>query len=1390
MIAIPSPDLLLNLFASGAQVMGLLAVAVGGAWLQKSRFDAADADQRRASSRWPFRITVLLLAGTSASFLLYVLARNDETNRRLQANLIRSSTENGKKVGDTSLKTLAFSDQQEHPRALDTATLAAWQREGRRLNLIDVREPEEVEMGRIAGSWARRYPDLRVDRQGLIEPGVETVLLCDSGNRSSELSDAFAKDGLNCRFMVGGYEKWVAEGRPLVDEAPRSSIRDIPDYPAKDVLLLTDEVTRLVREEHAIFVDVRYPEEFAKGALPGAINLTLRRQLRSELESSLRALPRRPVIVPCYDKRSAFYGLVLGLRLHRLGLDFRGRYSLPHEYFEQPVDAAHIAAWKANRAERTTFSLATAAVASRVTDVARATGSLLLAIVLLVLAARALLLPLSLKAERDQLALRELAPALADLRRRLAGDGVALRRETLRLHRRAKLSPVRNLLGSIGQLLLFLVLFGAVAAAAAGHRTPFLWLPGLGAPDPLHVLPLTVGAAFLGLMLAMAEKRTRRGTVVRAAFAAVITVATWTASAAVCVYLLLNLGLMLAQRALVLRWWRGRARRAAATTRVRLSADRPVVRLRHVADLAAAGRKAQRLSVLLRAGFPVPDGFVVAHPGALGSVAGKRTILRAFWRLGGRVAVRSSGVGEDGTEFSHAGEFESILRVERHDLLDSVARVQQSLATPHSGDEARCDEGSVLVQAMVAAEHAGVLFTEDPACTGAMLVEMTSGLGDGLVSGQVDPDGFRFGRLTLHDLQAERPPIDLRPLLELGRRAERLFGRAQDIEWAWAKGKFFILQSRDITCRVHGGAASHEAAAVCETERARLLAMATASDALGQTAFAQNELAELLPEPTPISLALMNELWDAGGAVARAAARLGIPYSVTESSAPYAVSVFGRLYVNRHEQQRRFARSVGAVASLRLARGAAAIERSFRERFLPRFRREVRMHEAIDHSRLALPELVQLFIDGRADFVRKTYVEAEVVNLASTFYNDVARRRLRRSGHNPAEVLGVSEATVLPKIVAKLRLAGDDAIASSLQEFGHRAPHDFELAQPRYAEAPEAVRRLVSAARTGDAQSRPAAAAHRLGRVDELAVANARRFEALKEEAKHEVLRALACLRATLVEIGRRLDLDDGVFWLLPDEIAAAAEIGIDTLRAKIAARRKTQATLLALELPAEISFADLETLASPFEQLVHSAAANAAASRLHGLRVSGAGDVFGRARVLRDPGDIDAFADGDVLVARFTDPRWLPLFRRARGIVTEVGGWLSHASIQAREYRLPAIVGVRGVMSRVRDGDILCLRADGGLDTMPDRRQRTRAATREPLWLGTGTGTVALHMVDSSETGLCVADPERTLTVGQVVEVDDHGAEAVVVHRQGQFAGLARLPGQRQGAPVRAAVG
>src|SRR5215207_8907280 len=292
-------------------------------------------------------------------------------------------------------------------------------------------------------------------------------------------------------------------------------------------------------------------------------------------------------------------------------------------------------------------------------------------------------------------------------------------------------------------------------------------------------------------------------------------------------------------------------------------------------DLGGAGGKGANLGELFRAGFPVPDGFVVtteaydgfvAHNGLRKTIARafredqggggmirdafeeavippgiERAIIAAYRALGrGAVAVRSSATAEDLPEAAFAGQQDTFLNViGEQALLDAVRRCWASLWTDRAiayRNRQKIDQQTVklavVVQRMVPAEIAGVLFTANPV-TGArdeVIIDASPGLGEAIVSGLVTPDHFvlrkrrwgwsiaerrpgrrevivqaRSGGSTEHmDGSADidvpvLPARALRRLARLGVAIERHFERPQDVEWAWASGELFILQARPIT---------------------------------------------------------------------------------------------------------------------------------------------------------------------------------------------------------------------------------------------------------------------------------------------------------------------------------------------------------------------------------------------------------------------------------------------------------------------------------------------------------------------------------------------------------------------------------------------------------------
>lgn len=278
---------------------------------------------------------------------------------------------------------------------------------------------------------------------------------------------------------------------------------------------------------------------------------------------------------------------------------------------------------------------------------------------------------------------------------------------------------------------------------------------------------------------------------------------------------------------------------------------KPVVSLADLVDAAEAGGKAWNLARLARAGLPVPPTAVIPvaylrtalDAAGLDPRSASQEVLTAMalppgwaasWtaaaaRLGRRVAVRSSAIGEDSAERSLAGAFLSVLDVAPADVPDAVKRVWASWFAARAA--ARTADGppamGVVLQAMIEPAAAGVLFTINP-LTGSwreMLVEAVFGLGDALVGGTVVPHGWivrrprrslgplqrLWSRVRLEIVQEDLPELEghsgaaldrsqVLKLCRLGLRAEALFGGPQDVEWALGpNGRFALLQSRPVT---------------------------------------------------------------------------------------------------------------------------------------------------------------------------------------------------------------------------------------------------------------------------------------------------------------------------------------------------------------------------------------------------------------------------------------------------------------------------------------------------------------------------------------------------------------------------------------------------------------
>jgi rifampicin phosphotransferase len=1314
-LAIPSPEIVIGAATSLSQLVAFLSAALGGGALlmRGGRSARSIVDMRREHSlRWCLIGLAVALVISGAGHV-YHWERSENTSLgHLQATLLRPSRDAGRPARDPTLKELSYGQQTRHRLGISTADaqLLLDQIQAGHAGdtiVLDVRERAEAEMGGLIGSVATRFPDF--DVADARNASKKFILFCHNGNRSHETCENLAALGIDCRFIVGGLEKWVVENRPIAGQQARSldELRAIPAYAAQRVLLDTRGVNRLVDQEKAVFVDVRYPGEFAAGHLPGAINLSLRRLSTVDLQSEIESLPKRPIIAPCYDRQSCFFAEALGLELTRAGHDFRGRYTVPWEYFVASGRPPHVEDWIADQ-QRSWWSRLTAAAASALTRLAEVIG-LPMAILLLAFASRLCVLPFSIKAEKDQLKAAAISTGVATLRNTLKNDPHRLARAMRNLYRRHQLTPGRNLLALLFLPLMTLALT-AIQNVSAQSPVPFLWLADLSARDPTLIFPILFGC-LVSIYLHLIVSPTRRNQFfVWFVGLPLLIVAAAVLGSGANLYMMASASLLLLQRAAL------RISRASISHLVRrFEWPRVIVPLSRPDLLKSCGNKAYRLAQLAATGVKVPRGCVLTtrflQTFERSSPRRRRWVLAlVWWRLGARaVAVRSSAAGEDGAGDSYAGVFESRLHVGRRTLVDAVQSVLSSFDSIRARSYGASGGGSnIIIQTMVEADYAGVFFTQHPAAAGMGLVEIVRGTADGYVSGREQAESYRFGRYSHKPIGDQLPPIDLEPLLRIGRHAEELFGLPQDIEWTFAAGQFQIVQSRDITARISAAAD----ATVATEEWNRVLSSVNAAQP-DDVVFYQNELAELLPRPTPLSLSLMQAFWKPGGSMDLACRRLGITYDTDETAPNAVVTVFGRLYIDTRAQQA--TTTVVSPRTLkRLAHEADQIERQFRESFLPQFLDSIRIMEVADFDKLPSDELMMELARVSSEFVLCTHVEVDAVNIVASLLFDKARSQAASEGLDPAQLLAKLPDTVV-NLGKKSCVAMSDAdrVAHLARVLGHRAALDYELAEPRFADSGAALSALAQSIQDGPlAQSDEAWALPVPGGSVALnnSVRKARRFQTLKEDAKHHSLRQLAVLRHLVLSVGRRFDLGDLVFFLTFDELLDATALGALHLR-RIADERKKRRSIL-LKQPSRAPRLIMHNL----ELLSAGDAPHHAASiggGILGTRVSGSSSVTGRAyKVSQEVAELglplDDFQNGDVIVSPMIHPNWLPSIQRSGGLVCEIGGWLSHIAILAREFDIVMVVGATGLAS-IQHGAFVHIALDGRV-TMPSNDDKPAA--------------------------------------------------------------------------------
>ncbi|HEX3147154.1 MAG TPA: PEP/pyruvate-binding domain-containing protein [Gemmataceae bacterium] len=795
------------------------------------------------------------------------------------------------------------------------------------------------------------------------------------------------------------------------------------------------------------------------------------------------------------------------------------------------------------------------------------------------------------------------------------------------------------------------------------------------------------------------------------------------------------------------------------------------------ADLV--GGKGLSLGLTASAGLPVPDGFCVTstayrrHSATQIDAPLFEAIQLAYRNLGGGlVAVRSSATAEDGAVTSFAGQQETILGVDGEGRLrDAIERCWRSLHT----DRARAyrekqgvaESGlamAVVVQRLINADVAGVLFTRDPLDAGGSLmrIEAAWGLGEVVVSGRVTPDrfqverdtgvvrqrqaGHKHVRVTRHgdeavaaDRQRELCLSDheIALLADLGRKVETFYGDARDIEWAIADGKVWLLQARPITT---AGADDRERV------RRETINRLTGLVEPGGTIWSRTNLIEVLAEPTPMTWSVVSsKLLSGGGGTGAMYRDFGFqPEPALAATSAYDL-IGGRPFMNlsreprlesakpmagyplakykqsphlaldpKRDSPRGLRKWLGLIAMIRMAAKVAGASKAFADEFrnthIPAFNEQIAKWNADDVSRLESSDLVRRFYEC----VERTLVDFSRQSLKPTllaqFSWQVLEQQIAKAlGNDRArtiltELSGGAKPDAEADLAGGIRALADQRMTRDefLARFGHRGPNEMELSSPRWIENPALLSRLASSSPTHVGRSAS----------DTLtAVAGEAKWNSMvvKSMTGHvERLQSYLGLRETgkhhlmrgYMHIRKTLLELDGRF----DLEGGIFYLTPDELPALVAGNDFKQ-TIAGRRKTRAVELG-LEIPAVLFgddlDAIGRPLPPPADAEEFAGVPLS-AGTAEGPALVLTEP-STESVEAGYILVCPSTDPAWVPLFVNARGLVMESGGTLSHGAIVAREFGLPAVAGLPGIQHRLRTGQRVRVDGSRGTVTAIDR--------------------------------------------------------------------------------------
>lgn len=747
------------------------------------------------------------------------------------------------------------------------------------------------------------------------------------------------------------------------------------------------------------------------------------------------------------------------------------------------------------------------------------------------------------------------------------------------------------------------------------------------------------------------------------------------------------------------------------------------------------GGKAKSLALLRQKCFPVPEGFVITADQSIEALS-QAELMKQIDSIGGfPVVVRSSAINEDGAEQSFAGIYESFLNVNScQELIEKIISVRESAhekrAQAYQKDSGT-DKMSVFVQKQVDAVFSGVMFTIHP-MTGnenEILIECVPGLAEELVLGRIQPKTYVLNsEAQLTSISGANnwslPEAALRELVSLSQMLATFWGRPQDVEWCCDKaGKIWIVQSRPITkifYRQDQGEWSNAdfrdggvSAAAC------LPLMASIYDRVFQSSLVQyfrdvKLLSREIPDPDVCGYFYGRLYWNAS--VVKGLLKkipgfneqefdedLGIHRDYGQRGpvkTPMSLNTILPFLPILMKLQKAFKTSLEKAKNY--DKGFAKEEQTFLQKiktidrmsdteFSLFFQEVMNFHFKVESDYFTViynsTNFQSLLKDNLKSWNKKLGLDIQYMDLISDL-GEIAHMRVN------APLFALTQTRTSQGENSR---EFQEKLNDLIKNFYFYSDRCLDLTVPRWGEEPKAVLKHLHTS-VAPVQKKSMAFDKAMMSLKEKTkssflnriqiksffkqIAQAREFLVQREEMRDKSTRLYYFVRIAVVELGRRLE-KSGRLRKLEDIFYLRIETLLSDLMAK-----KDDSSLQEHVIDGRLAYHSFLNYPSPneFGMVVREEESEQTSSELKGLGCS-AGISEGIAFVAHSLEQAQDIPEGHILVAPFTEPGWTPLFPRLSGVVTEVGGLLSHAAVISREFNLPAVLNVPGATQKIRTG-------------------------------------------------------------------------------------------------------